>query len=438
MCDGVPPPLLLFWDVNQTVLLEDSAGNKTLEESVHCAIADAAYGRARDGQWELDAEAPLRGGPGKLSYYEWLRAAEPSRAARRRLTRCCADVGQPCAALRVSCFDAVLARLEPGRMLLPSFWAALETWAAQGRQVTLVFRTFGDDLGRLLPEYNARATAHPALRCFAIGADDRALLHRFDRSESGTVLVQPAHEGSRAQLLEHGPAAPGVVAAGLRDVARVFGALGSRAMAVQDHYDHWAAAGEADDAGKPLLVDPAAPTHPLFIDDNLWPSARSRRLICDVRELPDAAPLHYDDANDLWFHHVSPLRAALEVDYFVQAVALAELVRVHRARLWAATAAAVDTLWPWLDQREPQWRTWALARCCTGAGHRCCLQCLRAWVARDGVQRQPVRVEPDTLACVLALASQCMGRSVSRSAVEAVLETECAPVWVAVSRAMGV
>lgn len=46
--------------------------------------------------------------------------------------------------------------------------------------------------------------------------------------------------------------------------------------------------------------------HTIFFDDNLWPaSVGDARGICDVRSLACLdAPLHYDDANGLWFHHV--------------------------------------------------------------------------------------------------------------------------------------
>ncbi len=37
-------------------------------------------------------------------------------------------------------------------------------------------------------------------------------------------------------------------------------------------------------------------------------------------------------------------------------------------------------LWPWLDAHAPEWRSWRLAACCAGAGHRCCAVCVGKWI----------------------------------------------------------
>lgn len=179
--DSVQPHLVLFFDVNQTVILEDKAGGKTLLEAVNCSLADTAYGRvdAAHGSWVLDPVAPLRGGPGKTTYYHHLDSTT-ERATKRALTRICTAPDQPCAALAAE-RDAILAHLRDS-FVLPSFYAVLHRLALTGRRISIVFRTFGDDLPKLLADFNAHVERHAHLRSFAVPPANVGLLHRFDRS----------------------------------------------------------------------------------------------------------------------------------------------------------------------------------------------------------------------------------------------------------------
>lgn len=299
------------------------------------------------------------------------------RAERRALKTRFTDPGQPGEALR-PCYEQCLAALRAPpeaaaqhprlfsnglHQLVPSFLTLAAALLSPGARATLqtshpqlhaqlpppaqiafVFRTFGTDLPDIAEEWNL----------FCGGQHPMYPDVRLDGSEPGSRdhrLRLPADTG----VLFRGPPTPGdPVGVGLAHVCpsnghltreagaeAVFAAINSHLaqrpiLGLSDDYHWWHAQGEADTAGKLLLVEADPPpasaadqppythtrtrTRHVFWDDNI---ERDRLHIVDVRDTHSGRNLSFAEAFGRFAVRVQPIQAVLDPHYYLSSLASA-------------------------------------------------------------------------------------------------------------------
>ena len=221
-----PAPLVLHFDVNQTLILADSVQAVTAEAATNMICADHAWGSAADAHWqlvhsELSIEQPQPTSSSSLSsplvtYSDWLEKVHPAtrrlpelsveenrerKATRADLRSRFTEAGQPGAPLAPTCrrLDA-LTRLPDSPLLerwptrsyyiLPAFYL-FALWLQHTRRAfMLLFRTFGQDIPDVQREWNHFcAGRHPAFPFVSLdGSGRRSETERYVDAEG--VLAQ--------------------------------------------------------------------------------------------------------------------------------------------------------------------------------------------------------------------------------------------------------
>lgn len=200
------PHLVLYFDINQTVLMADSVTSAGAKAMLNEVVANAAWGRevqdgnGKDGnvspkRWELVSTSPelLRPEEGLQTYCHFMRHGSGSivtpKGDQRRLLRTFTEPGQPGEKLAqdvegllraMELPASVTAEADPSLLqelglgdgkilLLPSFLILIRWLKTRSRSFSLCFRTFGMDLCKIAREFNALCeNRHPL---FAGGAD---------------------------------------------------------------------------------------------------------------------------------------------------------------------------------------------------------------------------------------------------------------------------
>jgi len=115
------------------------------------------------------------------------------------------------------------------------------------------------------------------------------------------------------------------------DFNRIYTDLMSRArkhktLAVQDHYEYWAANRERAECGKLFLLDRRDRcVHQIFFDDNLHLSEYAKgKGIVDARDAASGESLPVPPLMNRHLVKVEPLLAILQDDYYVRALGLCE------------------------------------------------------------------------------------------------------------------
>merc|ERR1712150_176053 len=181
------------------------------------------------------------------------------------------------------------------------------------RDFRIIFRTFGIDIVDVIREYNLFCSGqHP---CFPDVPSDMvsrsiavpAGTGEFFRNDAGFHLAMSSpYNGAELVQLHHG--VPDCAAA-LR--AKLFQSPPTLSMAIRDCFPHWRKNKEADDAGKPLFVEPPllaskAGVHHIFFDDNI---ERDRAHIVDARSAVGGEPLPFAETRDVYLIKAEPMLA---------------------------------------------------------------------------------------------------------------------------------
>ncbi|OXB66246.1 hypothetical protein ASZ78_000671 [Callipepla squamata] len=256
--------LVLHVDLNNTVVAADAVSGQGPREALNSFLSTATWGRERaDGEWQWMSDRPsLRAPcPGAVSYYcrygrdQAFTESGPGQcfsSLHARHLRLLEWPGEPHEELSV--------RDGHGKhyhFILPSFFRLLEALHWDGRDFTIVFRTFGTDLPHtLLALSSALAGQHPqfpALRDLALPV---VLTPGQIRCSKREVVLKRGAE--RLTTREDG-----------RKLYDYFSSL-EGIGGFQDHFDWWARNQFSSQGGKPLWIDPHDPSiHHIFIDDNI-------------------------------------------------------------------------------------------------------------------------------------------------------------------------
>ncbi|POM62743.1 hypothetical protein PHPALM_28055 [Phytophthora palmivora] len=204
--ETVPPHVLLYFDVNKTVIMHDPVQGKTLPHILNDLLTERALGRViedsdGDSKWIWNGEQSLRRGKCNTqegedleSYGTFLRVKFPlsgdpkiakyNKHMRKVLRQDFTATGNPGEGLAseheellqhllLPQTEASEAQLEevglsesPYCFIVPAFFRLLEYLQKNEVKFNLIFRTFGDDLHRVAQEFNCFCEGrHP---CFPL------------------------------------------------------------------------------------------------------------------------------------------------------------------------------------------------------------------------------------------------------------------------------
>lgn len=357
------PPLCLHFDVNETIMLGDPAGGDSYEDSLNKILAKAAFLRIPDGEhgpWRWHDGSPLRveerdprappppllfdafeAPPGCVSFYAVpeLKAAfaktfvsgeSPGVIYAAEMERLRAALRWPAGAPR----DARLCSDDGFYTFLPSFFHALLSLRQSGRRFSVVLRTFGSDLPRVVAALDAFSSGkhplYPGLVDPALRIPPQQMwAGRYTEQGDFALLQDPGGRlgaSKRESIAENHDGVVLAEAAALQELqGRGGGAAAPRMSAVQDDYAWWSAHRCSPSAGKPLWLSGASEWIHLFFDDNIFKSAR-RSIVavrartaegCAFRGLSGAATVKLQGSV---LRKVTTRSAVLDIDYFVRRI----------------------------------------------------------------------------------------------------------------------
>lgn len=400
----VRPHIVLNMDVNNTVIMFDSATGADARALISMVLANSAWGTIdeKGERWtpvstEPSVVAPRRGLSTYTSFVlhhvELSGDIRERRNQQRQRLREFVSAGQP-----GECFlphsqrlmealqlPEALAGSELARaagldgknvLLLPSFLRLLHRLASEGRSFTVVFRTFGHDLGMLAKEYNAFWEAQhplfplrgqagavvgdgsdgsPDMRMRLPSVDGCGTFHRTGTGvgEENLVLImgtidQPEHatiEGRRSYEARIEAGDPIRLVRGGAAIAQYLGEQTRRpqTLALRDFYRGWEMATCTAPGGKPLLIEEAAQdVLQIFFDDHILPS--DAKIVCAHPTTEDTPMLPIAAIYGSHLIRAEPLRSIGEPDYFYDAVMDAESRWRQRGALRQTLARALSDL----------------------------------------------------------------------------------------------
>ncbi|XP_034028055.1 uncharacterized protein si:dkey-32e6.3 [Thalassophryne amazonica] len=258
--------LVLHVDLNNTILVSDTATAQGTVAALDSFLSTVTWGHMNEkGRWEWLSDSPSLLPPceGAVSYYcQFGRSPHFTSAAGRRFKRI---LDEHLFLLRWpeghKADKDLAVRGEDGNLyhwILPSFFQLLKDLVQEGRQFSVLFRTFGMDLPRVLSAVSKALTqgVHPLF-------PDLPDLKLSVNPTPGKICCAKGKISLR-RAEEHISSCDGE--RGLYQFFSSVEGLGG----FQDHFDWWARNTFSIRGGKPLWVDPFDQhVQHIFIDDNI-------------------------------------------------------------------------------------------------------------------------------------------------------------------------
>lgn len=367
------PFLVLYFDVNQTIVMSDAAQSRPVSAVLDSILAKTTFGTMGSDGWVWDGLQPSNASPdtGKTSFHDALKrgafgeltkeeqaarletigreggVVEGVRTTRERLEKVLqlpeGAVGERCRALfKAGSFLAS----QPYRCIVPAFFQLVIELTQRNRRFGIVMRTFGMDLGGgLVDELNAfaegRHPLYPDVGAFdgqngrqdlRISLDDSSSHGSFYRDANQTCLVlgtlerPPPDEDLSAIGMDHFKGQDLQIISGHPAISQyIADTVKERLMlAYRDYWPWWGSANnEAAHAAKPMYIDMQDTTvHPIFFDDHAGRAGEDPHIV-DVRDLL-GAPLPYAQVAGVHVVRCEPLACLSDTGYFVKMVDAAE------------------------------------------------------------------------------------------------------------------
>lgn len=288
------PKLLLHFDVNKTLIADDAAGSKTTDHILMHAMAERFYDR-----WDERVPDPIS----YLEYVkEYLLPGKSSdltlRAARdQQIQRFLEFLRErnhfytPWAEKQFAQLKAKLAQSET--LVFPSFYRLLSYMEERKLEYTVILRTFGSDLPRVIHDVNT-----------ATRSSFFALKGRF-KNRTLFVEVAPLQE----RCIER-----------ISDIYQFF--KSSSHLAIQDNWEDWMTHEEAQEHSKTFPIDLQDDSViSLFFDDNVKVEPNSRVNIVNPIDVHTNQPLNVVSlVESKNIFRVDAIDAILDDDYFIHLV----------------------------------------------------------------------------------------------------------------------
>lgn len=360
--------LVLHFDINKTIIMTDKAQDSDMTQMINMLLSECAWGRLEPGpMWvpvgRLATDRPASD-PQLMSYRIFLDsfllpfkvgegpAIEAMNTAiksdRQKLKRIFTEAGQPGDMFRgvfQKLFDKLTHAPTAGiqQRILPSFFELLKHLQSQGRDFTIVFRSFGADVAEVVEEMNAFATGqHPSYPEVRMdGSDGQTDLRMSMPQNVGAFYRESTKPDGSALCLGASTKVMTAKKLTLRELEacaaesgkkllRTFAEMRlaflhecgkrriNRAYALRDYYPFWKTNAERSKAGKLLLLNRRDEEHiQIMFDDNIGYGSPH---IVDARDAETGQPVSFREVNGKHLLKAEPLNAILDPQYFVRQV----------------------------------------------------------------------------------------------------------------------
>jgi len=344
------PRLILHFDVNETIMLGDPAGGDTFEDTLNKIVGKNAWvslpagsgdpryykGEATPATWydgtPLDSDRP----PALHLDWEW----PPHCAAAyrhnyfKKWKKTFTEAGNPGQHYRglYEQMDASLSFADPGaadprlchdgkhHFLIPAFFHTITELAKQGREFTIVIRTFGTDVDDVAAAIGAYAEGKHVFAPPPNIQLPETVWHGKYQPSGNFVLTSTdgltiSDESEAVERLEAKHEGPCVV------------------RACTDDYQWWSTHGCRPDAGKPMwLTSNDKSVHHIFFDDNIHNIPDDSIVAIRARTDSTEGFEALDGESTLALHGLHLVRVpticpVLDVDYFLNKINECEAAR---------------------------------------------------------------------------------------------------------------
>lgn len=367
------PHLVLNFDINKTIVMVDTAKNQPISDVLNGILSECTWGEEVECDERSPVEAgwravnsepsvlrfcrPEEHGGDTLSYLEYLGRKLPGKEAKKQREKMYKDFtkpGHPGESFRHH-YKSMKSRLlgrygslaggpkgdGPKTQIIQAFFELVVDLVRRGRSFSIVFRTFGKDLPRIVDEFNAfcegKHPRYPGLRLDGTaqsGLDLRVSLansgswYRDDGRTAivwGTTRLEEELKAAGCGFTEYLKQAgcehlevcdgQGTVFQDLRRRTE-----GSCSIALRDYWPFWHKFGEKGIYGKPLFVDRSEGNRlDLFFDDCITLGEEDTKIV-DVRDGKDGRPIWPVYAHKYYLCRAEPLNAILDDRYFLKKV----------------------------------------------------------------------------------------------------------------------
>lgn len=385
--------LFLHIDINKTIIQTDGAGGRSFEDVLNSNVAANVYGyvNSSTGNWKplygpeetiskgnmypnaitydtyVDQLYPEPDGMQLLSLKErkelWKRITDQRKQAVKHFTHV-GSIGEQYSYLveeqrRRMTIDQSTQKLHS---ILPSFFNMINSLSEAHWEFSVIFRTFGDDLdkvisewrdfvggnhickpkGRILKEMRGKLKESIKTGCI-YRSNEKIFFCKGPSSIRNTIcridsLGQQKKDLSAEDLRQHFELLPGfldleeVSFSNLRSkLAEYFLGKDSCVGGLVDHYEHWASVAERRSGGKIFPVpifstktvkkkdDSANFGYSVFFDDNIY--LGEDRSIVDIRDECSGLSVCDAEVEKKFCVSVNPLKAIIDDNYFIKELA---------------------------------------------------------------------------------------------------------------------
>ncbi|KPI89511.1 hypothetical protein ABL78_1387 [Leptomonas seymouri] len=362
--------LVLHMDINKTIIQVDQAGGRTLDDVLNSNVAANVYGLidSKDNRWKAlygpfdKTVTSLPSSAGELitydAYIDRLYCEPPGMQElpkqekdavwktvsnlRRQATGKFTHTGEPGEAY------APLVELQRQHLkcgdeyyhIIPSFFKLINNLSELDMPFTLIFRTFGSDLGSVLQEWRSFVQgehickpAGPILQrmrdnyreplCGSIYRNADEIYICYGPQVSLSALLGPRFEETHSEkVLEHLRRLPGCTSAcetsfaDLNDNIVHYFAGSNNVGGLVDYYPNWAQGAERRTGGKVFPVPLRDPnSYYVFFDDNIFMG--DERSIVDLRETGSSESILDPEIERKYCVPANAFKAIVDDNYFV-------------------------------------------------------------------------------------------------------------------------
>ncbi|CBH17233.1 hypothetical protein, conserved [Trypanosoma brucei gambiense DAL972] len=362
--------LVINMDINKTIIQVDSAGGRTMEDVMNSNVAANVWGRVSGEGWTA-VLGPGQAGDrtGLVTYDQYvdekfkeppgmqdLSRAEKNRlwqdvsAKRRSILSAFTRPGQPGEGFkRYVDEQRTVLTATPDQLIIPSFFEFINTLSELSWPFTLLFRTFGTELGSVLQEWrefvqgkHKHLPRGPMLQrlkeayvpevtgCIFRDEDDLFICYG---PNTAAVVVYPEDTGTLSpsdamKQLRQMPSCTAVYQtnfSALEEQLVEYASKSNGVAGIVDYYPYWAQKAESRCGGKVFPVATIPEPTPdkarlyVFFDDNI--SIGEDKSIVDLRDAQTGKSILDKDVEVRYTVAVNPYEAIVNSEYFVDRLA---------------------------------------------------------------------------------------------------------------------
>ncbi|XP_053576678.1 uncharacterized protein LOC128666234 [Bombina bombina] len=315
--------LVIHLDLNNTILVSDAVCKQGPSAALNVYLSTVTWGQMSDkGEWTWlnDCTSVSPSCPDAINYFSQF--GRSSDFTDTPMGQCFKDVQNRHLQLLEwpgeadSVFTLLGEDKKRYHFILPSFFHLLERLHQQGRHFSVLLRTYGTDLARVLPVVQAalkgKHPLFPQLRDVPLCVD--LTPGRIRCSKRDVVLTRGSERVSTKANNKN-----------IYDFFNTVTGIGG----FQDHFDWWARNNFSSRGGKPFWIDPNdCDVQHIFIDDNIRINEEDSIVNCQMllqdenghrlRIVPTA------ELYKICLVQTDLLRAIADIDYFVKCIQLCE------------------------------------------------------------------------------------------------------------------